>query len=178
MFVSDGAGAIRILRERGFSDAAFVLDWNHAVDHLRTCAVAAFGEGAKADDWFERHTDRLWQGRCDLVIRQIARHSRRLGAPPKSAPDNDPRRVLANNLGYFRANRAGIDYPAFRKNGWPLGSGIVESAIKQLGKRVKGAEKHWTSAGAEQTLQVVAKLISDDHSWEHFWERCPMADAA
>jgi len=178
VFISDGAPAIRSVRERCFPDAVFILDWAHAVQHLHSCALAIFGPGEKADRWHERQEDRLWNGHSERLIAEIAKRSRQLGPPPKRASENDPRRILANNLDYFRTNRRGIDYPTFRRNGWPIGSGIIESAIKQIAKRVKGTEKHWTLKGAEETLQVTTHLISEDDSWEHFWKRCPLAPAA
>lgn len=178
VFISDGAVGIRSVRERCFPDAAFILDWAHAAEHLHDCAVAIFGPGSKADRWYERQKQRLWNGQAKRLIAEIAKRSRRLGPPPESAPDNDPRRILANNLKYFRTNREGIDYPRFRKNGWPIGSGIIESAIKQVSKRVKGSEKHWSIKGVEETLQVVTHLISEDDSWDDFWRRGPLARVA
>ena len=173
IFISDGAQGIRSLRERCFPDAVFILDWAHATEHLHLVAIAAYGPGPKADAWFEKQKDRLWRGRADLVIRNIDRLCRKVGKPPKRAAENDPRRILANNLEYFRTNRDAIDYPTFRKNGWPIGSGIVEATIKQIGRRVKGTDKHWSMPGAEQILQVVAQLIADDHSWDDFWAAAP-----
>ena len=85
---------------------------------------------------------------------------------------------MANNVEYFRTNRDGIDYPRFRNNGWPIGSGIIESAVKQISKRVKGTEKHRSEKGVEETLENVAHLISEDDRWENFWRRCPLAPAA
>ena len=71
-----------------------------------------------------------------------------------------------------------MDYPTFRKKGWPIGSGIIESTIKQIGKRIKGTERHWSMRGAEQTLQVAAQLISEDGSWDNFWKAYSLAKAA
>lgn len=173
--LSDGAGSIATQRQRCFPDATFILDHKHAVEHLHQTAQAAFGTGPKAEAWCERQKERLWNGRLHLILAQIARLSRKAGPPPKRAPETDRRRILANNLHYFQTNRAGMDYPRFRRNGWPIGSGIVESTIKQLGKRVKGSEKHWTESGAEATLQVMAHLIGEDGSWDNFWRRCPLA---
>ena len=68
-----------------------------------------------------------------------------------------------------------MDYPTFRKNGWPIGSGIIESTVKQVGKRLKGTEKHWNLSGAEAALQVTTHLIAEDGSWNEFWKRCPLA---
>jgi hypothetical protein len=173
--ISDGAGGIASQRERCFPDATYILDHPHAVEHLHQTAQAAFGAGNKAKAWFERQKERLWKGQLTPLIEEIARLSRRAGPPAKNAPENDRKRILATNAHYFKTNRDGMDYPTFRKNGWPIGSGIVESVIKQLGKRLKGTEKHWAVGGAEATLQVMAHLLSEDGSWNNFWRRCPLA---
>ena len=178
VFVSDGAGNIRTERERGFFDASFVLDWGHAVEHLHQDAVAAFGPGPKADTWYEQQKDRLWKGHLDRFVKEVATVSRRLGPPPEHAPPGDPRRILATDLKFFKTNRHGLHYPSFRKRGWPIGSGIIESTIKQIGKRMKGTEKHWSMQRAEQTLQVAAQLVSEDGSWDNFWKAYPLAKAA
>ena len=178
VFISDGSKAIRTFRERCFPDAVFVLDWAHAAGHLHQAAQAAYGTGKKADAWYERQKDRLWEGRTKALIRTLTRLVKKHGKPPGDAPENDPRRILANNLEYFRANREALDYPLFRRKGWPIGSAIIESTIKQVNKRMKGTEKHWSITGAEQTLQVVTHLLTEDDSWDHFWIRCPLACAA
>lgn len=176
--IGDGAMAIRSLKDRCFPNAVFILDWAHAVGHLHQAAQAAFGAGSKAEIWHERQKDRLWHGRLSKILPEIGRLSRRAGPPPKHASENDPRRILANNLHYFQTNRAAMNYPAFRRNGWPIGSGIIESTVKQLGKRLKGTEKHWNLDGADKTLHVIALLVSDDGAWNDFWKRCPLARAA
>jgi len=173
--LSDGAGSIASQRERCFPDATYILDHKHAVEHLHQTAQAAFGTGDTAQAWFERQKERLWNGQLAPLIAEIARLSHRAGTPSKNAPETDRKRILAANLHYFQTNRAGMDYPTFRKNGCPIGSGIVESVIKQLGKRLKGSEKHWVLSGAEATLQVMAHLLSEDRSWNDFWKRCPLA---
>lgn len=170
VFISDGAQGIRSVREQSFPDAAFVLDWAHAAEHVHQTAQAAFGNSSRSNAWAEQQKTRLWNGQVELLLKDIRRLTKKHGPPPPKANSNDPRRILANQLDYFSDNRPGLDYPTFRKRGWPVGSGIIESTIKQIAKRVKGTEKHWTTIGAEQTLQVVAHILSEDHTWELFWK--------
>ena len=178
VFVSDGAAAIRSVRERCFPDAAFVLDWSHATSHLHQMAQAAFGTGPPAEAWLDRQKDRLWNSRLELFFKELTRLGAARGpAPPKARPE-DPRRILATNLEYFRTNREGLSYASFRRRGWPLASGIVESTVKQVGQRVKGSEKHWGMPGVETTLQIVTHLISTDGAWDRFWNRHPLSKTA
>jgi len=178
VFVSDGATHIRTLRERGFPDAAFILDWSHATGHLHQDAVAGFGPGPKAEAWYDRQKERLWTGHLDSFFNVFGKLVTRCGPPPQKAAPNDPRRILATDLEYFRTNRAGLDYPYFRRRGWPTGSSIIESTVKQVGKRVKGTEKLWSIPGAEHTLQVVTHLIANDGAWDRFWDARPLTASA
>ena len=74
-------------------------------------------------------------------------HAERLGAPqPRDGPDH-PRRVLANNMGYVKAHRRHMDYPAYRRKGRPICSGVTESAVKLFNKWVKGTEQFWSLPG-------------------------------
>lgn len=169
VFVADAAQGIKSLWQRGFPDSEFILDWAHAAEHLWACAVAAFGQGPRTQDWYQRQKQNLWEGKSHLVIRAIAKQSRRVGKPRKNASENDPRLILARNEGYFRDNQAHMDYPRYRHQGWPIGSGMVESSIKQLGKRVKGTEKHWSIPGVEAILVLMTTLLAEDNRWEKFW---------
>ena len=174
VFVSDGASAIRSVRERAFPDAVFILDYNHAEEHLRACAYAAFDATPAGQDWLERQIAHLWNGRVRAILANLTRLIRRRGAPNARTPDTDPRRIIANHIHYFRTNQDGMNYPEFRRRGWPIGSGIIESTVKLVGRRLKGLEKHWSLEGAEQTLQVVACLHSDDGEWDRAWEPDPL----
>jgi hypothetical protein len=50
-------------------------------------------------------------------------------------------------------------------------SSIIESTVKQIGRRVKGSEKFWTEEGVEAVLQLRADYLSDDQPMEHFWRQ-------
>jgi hypothetical protein len=55
----------------------------------------------------------------------------------------------------------------------------VESAIRQLNRRVKGSEKFWLKGGAEAMLQVRAADLNVDDRAERYWARPrPYARAA
>jgi hypothetical protein len=139
--------------------------WDRLGDHLSALADRRGYAGA---------VDTLFVSDGATHVRSLRE---RCGPPPKKAAPNDPRRILATDLAYFRTHQAGLDYPTFRQHGWPTGSSLIESTVKQVGKRVKGTEKFWSLPGAEQTLQVVACLDSDDGSWDRFWDGHPLTSS-
>ena len=66
-----------------------------------------------------------------------------------------------------------MDYPEYRANGWPIGSGETEAGVKQFNKRVKGTEQFWTEAGIEPILALRAAWISQDDRWQRYWANRP-----
>lgn len=176
LFLSDGDPKLRALRETHFPDAVFVLDWFHAVEHLAECAKAAFGEGTEECTWwYKRMKARLWAGDLDAVIQAIEKGSTRVGKPAPKEHGGSPRVILHRAIGYFRENRKGCDYPRFRAEGWPIGSGVAEGSVKQFGIRMKGSEKFWNGfgqgMGAEEMLALLALQRSEDWRWEDYWRR-------
>src|SRR5436309_1400968 len=70
-----------------------------------------------------------------------------------------------------RAER--MNYPAYRRQGLPTTSSLVESLVGEFNARVKGKAKFWNRpGGAEAILQVRAALLSEDGRLErHFASR-------
>ena len=176
LFLSDGDPKLRTLRQTHFSDAVFILDWYHAAEHLSDCAKAAFGEATEeCARWYQRIKAKLWAGDLDAVIGAIEKESARVGKPAPKEHESSPRVVLHRNIGYFSGNREGCDYPRFRAEGWPIGSGVAEGSVKQFGKRMKGTEKFWNGfkfgLGADEMLALLALLKSEDGRWDAYWRR-------
>ena len=102
----------------------------------------------------ERLVTLLWRGQTPGLLKVLQAGTRRLGPP---APDDGPvhpRRIAAQNVGYFEKHQAHMNYPAYRKHGWPIGSGITEAGVKQFNQRVKGTEQFWSESGAEAILAL------------------------
>ncbi len=93
-------------------------------------------------------------------------------ADQSPGPDH-PRRVLANNVSYFQKHRRHMDYPEYRRKGWPIGSGVTEAGVMQFNKRVKGTDQFWSETGAESILALHAMWLSDDDRWPRYWTSRP-----
>jgi hypothetical protein len=173
--LGDGGNWIDPLLGREFRVAARIIDWYHASEHLWDCAKAVHGpQTPAAAAMAERLKAWLWDGRVDRVTDALADESRRLGGEPRpDDPPQHPRRVLHQNVGYFTRHRGHMDYPRYRANGWPVGSGETEAAVKQFNKRVKGTEQFWTEAGIEPILCLRAAWLSQDERWSRYWANRP-----
>ena len=57
---------------------------------------------------------------------------------------------------------------ALREEGFPIGSGMVESACKQFRARLAGSGMRWSRAGLERLLPIRAAIMSQrfDELWQ------------
>ena len=172
--VADGSQAIWALYALHLGASGFVaiLDFVHLLVHLDAAAQAAAAKVADAA-WrlYERWLGWAWSGKVALLLGALRAASRQAGLAPEGAGAEDPRRVLAETVNYVENNRGRMKYPEYRRQGLPISSALVESAIKQLNRRVKGSEKFWLKEGAEAVLQVRAAYLSEDDRAARYWSR-------
>jgi hypothetical protein len=75
---------------------------------------------------------------------------------------------LASCLAYLETREAQLQYPHFIADGWPIGSGMVESANKLVVEdRLKGAGMHWAEANVNPLLALRNAVCND--RWEESW---------
>jgi hypothetical protein len=152
-----------------------ILDFLHLLVYLYAAARAVMGKGAAQtpEAWalYERWLRLAWAGKASELLTELTRAARKLGAPPKGADEQDPRRVAADAVTYVNNNQERMDYPRYRKLGLPTSSAPVESLIKQFNRRVKGSEKFWLKGGVEAVLQVRAAYLSEDDRTDRYWSR-------
>ena len=170
--VGDGAKAVWAVFEFHLLAAGFIaiLDFLQLLSHLYAAACAAEPKGTEAA-WalYSQWLCWAWSGKVLLLLGGLRAVCKRLGPAPAGASEDDPRKVAADTLGYVGNNRGRMDYPEYRRLGLPISSAPVESAIKQLNRRVKGSEKFWLHGGAEAVLQVRAAYLSEDGRAERYW---------
>ena len=103
------------------------------------------------------------------LIERLEAEASKLGPVEEEDGAEHPRRVLAGTIGYFRRNQGHMNYPEYRRNGWPIGSGNTEAGVKQFNKRVKGTEQFWSEPGVEAILALRGVWISQDDRWQRYW---------
>lgn len=169
-FVADGASMNWTMQARYFSHYVPILDFIHALQYVFAAALAgrAFAEGWRL---YGRWIQAVWSGQVASVIAELRQRQAELGPPPQEASSADPRQIVATTLGYLQTHAARMDYARYRRLGLPLMSSHVESAVKQINRRVKGTEKFWCERGAEPMLQLRADYLSDTNPLDHFWQQ-------
>ena len=169
-FLGDGSENNWTMWRQHFSSFVPILDIIHAISYLFAAAMAGrpFAQG-----WgmYKRWMAWLWQGEVEQVIAELAQRQVELGAPQESDGETHPRKVVATALGYFQNHQDKMRYADYRRQGLPITSSYVESAVKQFNQRVKGTEKFWTEAGAEALLQLRADQLDDAAPMADFWQR-------
>jgi hypothetical protein len=150
VFVCDGAVWIWKLIERHFPQAVQIVDWYHASQYLPPVAEAAFQPGTEQyQTWLENARSLLWEGQIDKLIHTCQQ------LPSQASP------AVHKAITYFTHNHKRMDYARFRKLGYFIGSGTVESAGKQIaGLRLKRAGARWTQPGALATAKARAAWLS------------------
>ena len=172
-FVSDGLAYNWTIQQTHFPTFTPILDFVHAVEHVYAAARCI---GSDQEEIWRLHlqwAEACWQGRVGEVVSQLRAEQQQVGEPPPDAAENDPRKIIAETIGYFQNNASRMNYPAYRRDGLPVTSALMESFVKELNQRVKGTEKFWNDgASGEAILQVrAAALCDDDRLHRHLQNR-------
>jgi len=173
-FVSDGLPYNWAIQTRHFRDFTPILDFVHAIEHLYEAACSVHDEAPQRWTDYLRWARDCWGGNVRSVIAELRQHQRRVGLPPKDCEKTDPRKVLADAVGYFQNNVSRMNYPAYRRQGLPTTSAHMESLVKEINARVKGTEKFWNDgASGEAILQIRAAALCEDDRLSNFLHRRP-----
>ena len=152
VILGDGAEWIWRLVAENFPHAIQIVDWFHACEYLTPVAKAAFQEADKQAAWVQQVKTDLWQGQVEAVIAAC-------GACLNPDREDDPAQKAVT---YFHNNQDRMDYATYRKNGYQIGSGTIESAAKQIGLlRMKVPGAIWNLDGARYVAKARAAYLSD-----------------
>jgi hypothetical protein len=160
--LTDGERALQI-RVNQTLKVTLVLDLLHVLEKLWKAAYVFHAEGSpEAEVWVRQRTLRILRGEVSQVVkglRQSITKRRLFGAK---------RKALAGVAGYLHRNRAYMRYDHYLAQGWPIASGPVEGACKNLIKdRMERSGMRWTEAIAEALLQLRAIYLSGD--FDPYW---------
>jgi hypothetical protein len=144
--VCDGASWIWKHVKALFPQARQVLDYYHCTEYLHRVAKAQYGASVQALEWVEATMTRLYLGKVNAVLRGLRRMQ------PTS---DEAAQAIANGREYLDAHRGRTTYRQFRRGGYPLGSGGIESSNKFICHvRLKRSGAWWYEVNSNQMLAL------------------------
>jgi hypothetical protein len=161
--VVDGAEWCQAFVDAHRPDAVRILDFPHAAQRLSDVAEAVWGPGEPAQTWAAAQRVQLRDGTPENVLAAIR------ALPLTRAPDAaEARRVQHEVLGYLAPRVEQMRYAQFRRQGLPIGSGVVESANKVVVEaRMKGAGRRWSEGNVTPMLALRGAVCAE--RWAEAW---------
>ena len=151
--IGDAAPWIWNLVNLHFYDSLQTIDYYHATEHLHQAADLLYPtDTTAAQRWLNRHETLLFQGHADQIAARLTQ---------ASSP------ALQTEADYFDKHKRRMQYLEFREDGYPIGSGMVESEAKQFKARFCGPGMRWSRAGAERLIPIRAAIMG--HQFDTLW---------
>jgi hypothetical protein len=149
--VADGAAWIWNIADYHFPQAYQLVDWYHASAHLAQTAHELHPtDETSRQAWFTTMRHHLYTGSRALI---------------EAALVDTP---AASQAHYFATHASRLNYEQARLAGWPLGSGTIESGIKQFKQRFCGAGMRWNMANVQPMATIRGAVLSD--SFDDLWD--------
>ncbi len=161
VFLVDGAEGLENLGCDCFPGCTQIVDFYHAMEHGSHVLAALLG--SKAHPAFKARLHQwaktLLKNGVDRLVVCVRLECQ--GTPCAAAVEKE--------LGYFIRNSARMQYGAFRKAGFFIGSGVVEAGCKTvIGSRCKQSGMHWGLPGAQHVLSL--RCIHASGRLADFWK--------
>jgi hypothetical protein len=148
--VADGAHWIWRLVADLFPVCTQIVDYYHAKQHLAQASHALYPDDeTAAQTWFKQMSECLFRGEIFKIIADLQ-------GQPQSAS-------------YFVSHQRRMQYQHVRAEGYPIGSGGVESGIKQFKQRLTGAGMRWSRQGATRMVTLRSAILSG--TFHDLWHR-------
>ena len=146
-----------------------IVDWYHAQERIWNIAHMVYGETSEqATQWAEKCRQKLWEGDVSAVIGEIKR---------LISSRSDVKEYVRQSVGYYQENKERMRYALFRRQGYFIGSGVIESACKHLvAQRLKQAGMQWNQEHAQKVLSL--NLCRASGWWDQLWLSPKIRDAA
>lgn len=159
--VMDGAEWEQSFVDFHCPEAIRILDFPHAAEHVNEIGEFLHGEHTpESQTWLKEHLHRLKQEGPNPLLREFEKLQRK----------HPTAEAIASNLAYLKKRETQMQYPLFQAQGWPIGSGMVESGNKLVvHARLKGAGMHWAEEHVNPMLALRNILCSG--RWQEDWPK-------
>ena len=165
----DGDEGLARMGRLCFPTARQIVDFFHALVHASQVLVALLGSKEHPD--YKKQLTHWAHWLLQDKVEQLMAQARRDAAGPVQA------QAVEKELHYFTTNVARMQYGTFRRQGWFIGSGVIEAGCKTvIGARCKQSGMFWGEPGAEHVLAL--RCIQSSRRLADFWKDRLNAHAA
>ncbi len=143
--IGDGATWIWRQADVYFRNAAHIVDWYHAKQHVFAAAEKLYPDAAQSTrkaTWLSACADQLYLGRADQIAAALT-------TTPAAA-----------EAGYFQDNFQRMQYQDFQRDGLPIGSGTIEAGAKRYQQRLCAVGTRWSRTGLQHLLPFRDAILS------------------
>lgn len=161
--LTDGEEALQKAVKDRLPGVPLVLDFQHALGRLWEAAYAFHPkESPQALAWVKERALRLLRGEVSQVVQGLNQSA------TKRQLHGGKLKAVTAAAGYFYHNRNHMCYHEYLQKGWPIATGVVEGACKNLVKdRMERSGMRWEPPMAEAMLKLRATYLSGD--LEEYW---------
>lgn len=141
-----------------------ILDFFHAAEYLSEVRTVLKKTDAKRKEWQEQAAHDLKHQRKGAV--HILRELRQVRQTMTSTVPE----ILDATITYFENNQGRMNYSAYLKEGYPIGSGVTEAACKVVAKqRLNQSGMRWKIDPVQHML-LLRGLVCTPGRWRQFWD--------
>jgi len=139
-----------------------ILDIIHVRDYLYTVGHVFYKEGSpELRGWVHSAMVRVLEGGAKVVLEEVQREH--------DKADKGKQSRLEPFISYFTNNLSRMKYDEYLKNGYPIASGVVESACSQVvANRTELPGARWSVDGVEPILKH--RSINTSEDWDGYWD--------
>ena len=157
----DGAEGLAKMGRLCFPTALQIVDFYHTLEHAGQVLVALLGNKDHPD--YQKRLGRWARRLLNDKVEQLIAQARQESTGRAQA------QAVEKELGYFVNNIDRMQYGTFRRQGFFIGSGVIEAGCKTvIGARCKQSGMFWGEPGAENVLAL--RCIHSSHRLGEFWK--------
>jgi hypothetical protein len=162
--IMDGARGLWNYVDNVFGKNTYIgiLDIIHVRDYLYKAGHVLYKEESpELGDWVHSSMLKVLEGDSKSVLEEIEIKYEKV--------DKNKQARLKPFITYFTNNLSRMRYDEYLKNGYPIASGVVESACSQVvANRTELPGARWTIDGVEPILRH--RSINTSENWDSYWD--------
>jgi hypothetical protein len=162
--VNDGAEWIQSFIDYHCPRAVRIIDFAHVQEYLSQAGKAIWGEETPLyKQWYQASCHRLKHKPPQQTVANLRLLQQKSKTDEQAA-------IVDCALFYIQKRKEMMDYAHFRRLGYPIGSGCVESGHKVVAhSRLKGAGMRWAPQHVDPMLSL-RNLVCNDR-WQEGWQQ-------